>query len=268
MNISCLMITTNVPRRLHLLDQNIQSIERANKGLLGKKVLSIDLLPQHSQDIGVFKKYEVMGWELVYGKCSGHRGMLNNILRGLKKLPPTDYIFYVEDDIVIDRLPTKESLDGFKSEKIGFVCYGARLVVLKGPSAPKQIPEKTKQFINQKENYKQFGDDLYLIKKDFLRDNYYLNFPAAIAKDDVFRSIMNHAAKNCSGIGMELGLTKSWFDMGLNKQYDVAIYVRPDTFDHLPMSLQEFYQMANMQYWHNNESFRHESINDRKNTIF
>lgn len=268
MDASCLMITTNAPNRLSLLDDNIMSIERTNNNFLSQKVLSIDLFPEHSVDLRSFKKYEELGWDLVSGKCTGHRGMLNNILRGLGRLSPTDYIFYVEDDILIDRLPAKGTIKHLGSENIGFVCFGARIMVLKGPSAPEVIPDNKKQFINNTKNYKRFGKDLFLIKREFLRDNYYLNFPAAIVKDDVFRLLMNHSAKHCAGVGMEIGLTNTWFELNLDKKYDVAIYVRPDTLEHLPITLQEFYQMANMQYWHNNKSFRHPSINDRKNTIF
>ena len=266
MKISCLMITTNIPSRLHLLDNNINSIEKVNQGFLDKKVLSIDMFKEHPRNMKVFQRYKDLGWDLVTGDSTGHRGMLNNILRGLKNITPTDYIFYVEDDIIIDKLPGRESLDCFNEEKIGFVCFSSRIAVLQGPSAT-TIPQKKKDFINDPKNYKRFGKDLFLIKQDFLRDNYYLNFPSAIIKDDLFRSLLDYASKNCHGRGIEIALTKSWFDLKLNDKYRVAIYVKPDTLEHLPMTLQEFYYMANMQFWSNNEKMRHPSINDRRNTI-
>jgi hypothetical protein len=264
MKVSCLMITTNVVSRLHLLDNAIKSVERCSGDLIDNKVLSIDMMPNQKCDLNHFKQYEQLGWTLVSGRCSGHRGMLNNMIRGLQNTELSDYIYYVEDDVVITRLPNRQSFGCLaygqtsNAKPIGFACFNTHVNADKGKIG----------FINNKANYQFFGDELFLIKNEQIRDEYYLNFPSAFIKDGLFREMVVYAADHCEGLGMEPGLTKAWFDLQLYNRYDVATYVRPDTLDHLPLDFDKFYHMANMQFWNNDVNLRHPSINDRKNTIF
>lgn len=260
MDVSCLMLATNVPDRMRLVERNIASIEAANNGLLGTKILSIDILDQHPKDMSVFRKYENLGWRLVVGKCSGRRGMLNNILRGLGNVPASDFIFYVEDDILIDRLPTKRSLKCADEFGLGFICFNTHIHCLDKPRSPFK-----EAFINDKKNYKSLGGELFLVKQPQLKDEYYLNFPSAIVKHNVFTTLFNHASKRCSGIGLEPGMTETWFSIGLSQKYGVGVYVKPDTLSHIPMGLDAFYHMANMQFWNN--GYKNPTIN-RDNTLF
>lgn len=269
MKISCLMITTNVPDRLHLLDNTLRSVEACNNGLLDGKTLSIDIMPEYKFDLDYFKQYERMGWTLVTGGCSGYRGMLNNMIRGLNNVNPCDYIYYVEDDVVITRLPSRDTFDSIATtpthhnKMLGYSCLSTHILSLDEPPQPER-----QAFINNKANYQFWGEELFLVKEEVLMDKYYLNFPSAFIKDSLFRSMISYASKKFKGIGMEPGLTKAWFDLGLNKAYDVGIYVKPETLNQLPMDLNMFFHMANMRFWNNDEGLRHPSINNRSNTIF
>lgn len=261
MKTACLMLVTNIPSRLPLVEKNIASIEKANgNGFLDCKVLSIDLFEKHPKDLKPFQKYEALGWKLVTGMCTGHRGMLNNMIRGLHNTPRSDFLFYVEDDVLIDRLPGRNCLEGLREANLGFICLNTHINGLDKP-----YDKAREQFINDKQNYKRFGNDLFLVKKPCLRDEYYLNFPSAIIRDELFRQLIEYAANNCSRVGIEPGLTRSWFALGLDQKYDVGVFVKPDTLSHLPLNFDKFHHMANMQFWNN--GYQNPTIN-RHNTIF
>ncbi len=270
MKVSCLMITTTTPSRLHLLDNTINSIEQCNIDFIDSKTLSVDVMPKYPIDISYFKKFEKLGWNLAIGACSGHRGMLNNIIRGLQNINTSDYIYYCEDDVIITRLPKKSSFEIFTNNKtknnknIGYACFNTHIL-----SLDKEIIPARLNFINDLKNYQKFGDELFLIKdENILRDEYFLNFPSAIVNSNLFIELINYSKNKCKGIGIEPGLTQSWFDLKFNEQFDVATYVKPQTITKLPIDLNKFYHMANMQFWNNDVNLRHPSINERKNTIF
>lgn len=268
MKVSCIVITTNLSHRLQLLDDAIMSIERSNNNFLDYKTLSIDVIKGSAFDINYFKKYQDMGWNLATGKCSVKRGMYNNIVRGLNNIEDSDYIYYCEDDVIINRLPDKNSLEQLffnktaNNKKIGYACFNTHI-------SDDPLNKDKINFINNVNNYQKFGDELFLIKnKDILMDEYFLNFPSAIVNAHVFKSLIEYSGEVCSGIGMETGLSKSWFDLEFDKHFDTAVYVKPETINNLPMSLDKFHYMSNMEFWNNNDKLRHPPINGRKNTIF
>ena len=106
------------------------------------------------------------------------------------------------------------------------------------------------------------------MKNEVIQDQYYLNFPVAIYKKDIYEKILNYSFDNYKNIGLEPGLTKAWFELGINKEYDVLIYLKNELLNSKHITYEDFYKNANMQFWNNDENLRHKSINDRQNTIF
>ena len=268
MKISVLLVTTDLPERLHLLDAAIASIDRNDHGF-GQKVLSIDFIANEPSDDLVnklFGKYKDLGWEMVFGRCSGHQGMANNIKRGLGVVNG-DIIFYSEDDIVVNRIPASiEEIfsAGVLGKPIGYVCYNTHVHDLANPlTAGPKIG-----FINNVSNYIQIGGEMFFVKSEKIRDQYYLNAPVMITRTDIFRQLLSYATKSCLGMGMEPALTKAWFDLGYGMIHSVLIYVKPDIFSAMPLDIDKFYHQANMQFWNNTPALRHQSINNRMNTIF
>jgi hypothetical protein len=264
MSTALLLLATDTPNRLDLLDNALMSIEH-QKYPFQEKVLSVDLMDKDAPNSSVqviLDKYEERNWKVVFGRCSGHRGMLNNILRGLSRISG-DYLLYSEDDIVVNRIPYDISCI-FRESKIGYICYNTHIHDLGIPvgSEPKLA------FINNQNNYRVIGNgDLFLIKGLVLKDNYYLNLPVMISKTEIFKKLLEYASSHCQSLGMEPALTKAWFDLGFDKTHDVAVYVKPTTMRDIPHTLDSFYHQANMNFWNNDPSLRHPSINDRANTI-
>ncbi len=266
MSIACMMITTNLKNRLHLLESTVLSIERKVPGLFDYKIMSVDLFP-NGIHISHFNKYKILGWAIVSGPCSGKRGMINNQKRGLQNMN-TDFVFYAEDDIIIDKIPTKKEWEEISQhttkngKKIGFICYNTHI-----HDDPNNPPKEKVMYINCKANFIRVCNNLFLMKSPVLKDNYYLNFPVAILPVQVFHEMHKYADDNYRGMGIEVAMTHAWFELHKDKEYDAVIYVKNDTLDRLPLNLNRFYRTANMQFWNNNPNLRHKSIS-RQNTIF
>lgn len=263
MSLGCMVLATNVRSRLHLLENAIQSIEAVRGDAIGEKVLSVDLFPGEEP----VKYFDKFGWKVVSGPCAGRNGMQINQQRGLSALS-SEYVFYSEDDIVVDRIPSWASIAALienrqqAGRKLGFVCYNTHIA-----SLPDKAPQDRVRFVNSTGNYLRVNGECYLLKSTVLKDEYYLNFPVAIVHRDSFLDMHRYAATHCTGLGIEPAMTTAWFGLGMDAQKDVLVYVKPDCQQRLPLTLMQFYNEANMQFWNNNQSFRHPSINNRKNSF-
>jgi len=229
--------------------------------------MSVDIVETHPYKEEDFRVYRENGWEITSGSCSGRRGMANNMLRGLQRIDG-DLLLYCEDDVVINRIPSREVMEDlfFGPNSVGCVVYNTHAHC---PWLGKKGEEPKLKYINDRSNYfcsKKSTRDLFLVKSEFIKDEYWICFPVAIMKTEVFRSLLNRAC-TFSGLGMEPGMTKAWFELGFGK-WSVVMYVKEDTLDSFPIDFQELYNKANMQFWNNDANLRHPSINNRQNTIF
>lgn len=273
MSVGCLVITTNLPHRLERTTALLNSIEVSNRFLLDQKVLSIDLQPGiEGCEAHLRKTYEPLGWEVIQAECTGHRAMLYNIMRGLSVLK-TELLFYCEDHILVERLPTKDDLYYVMDrEDVTWINFNTHihqenLLGIPGYVEPPGREEKM-AFINTWRDpdgmphwYKAPSGDTYLVKNRCIRDEYYLNFPAAMAPRRVFASLLNYGMANYSDIGIEIGFTRAWFDMGWDKLGQVAVYTKPGTTDKIPFqSFGELHQQACIRFRNNDPSMLHDSV--------
>ena len=264
MSTALLLLATDTPNRLDLLDNALMSLELQGYPFK-EKILSVDLMDKDVPNAAMkslLQVYQERNWKVVVGRCSGHRGMLNNILRGVSQIT-TDCLMYSEDDIVVNKIPYSIP-DIFSDSRVGYVCYNTHVHDLGIPTGS----EPKLAFINDKSNYRSLSNgNFFLIKGAVLKDNYYLNLPVMISKTAIFKKLLEYASSHCQSLGMEPALTKAWFDLGFDKTHDVAIYVKPTAMRDIPHTLDSFYHQANMNFWNNDSSLRHPSINDRANTI-
>lgn len=284
MSVGCLMITTNLPSRLHQTMAAIHSVDEADHSgianqpgsgrLLDKKVLSIDLQPGVEGCEDELRRFsELTGWKVIQAPCTGHRAMIYNILRGLSALGDVDRLFYCEDHIIVERLPTREDLwYVMDREMIGWINFNTHIHQenLLGIEEFVEPPEREKKlaYINALRSadgmphwYRAPSRDEYLIKETCIGDEYYLNFPAAIATRKVFASLLEYGMTHYSGIGIEIGFTRAWFDTGMDKQAQVAVYTKPGTVDKRPFTtFGEFHQQACIRFRNNDPTMLHDSI--------
>jgi hypothetical protein len=272
-DIGCLVITTNLPHRLQRTVALLESIENADRYLLDNKVLSIDLQPDiEGCEDQLRSMFEPKGWLVVQAPCTGERAMLNNIQRGLMHITE-DTLLYCEDHIIIDRLPSKNSLWQFMDlEEIGWINFNTHIHQenLLGIEGFVEPPGKEGKlgYVNSLGSsdgmprwYHTDEGEEFLIKETCIRDEYFLNFPAAIAPRKVFTELMAYGMQYYSGVGIEIGFTKAWFDLGFDKIYQVAIYTKPGTIDKLPFdTFSQLHENACIRFRNNDSTMLHDSI--------
>lgn len=273
MSIGCLVITTNLPHRLNRTVALLESIDQHGPCLFQKKVLSIDLQPDiEGCEDALRSMFEPKGWMVVQAPCTGERAMLHNIQRGLMHLD-TDLLFYCEDHIIVERLPSENDLHYVMDrEMVQWINFNTHvhqenLLGIEGYVDPPGREVKMAYINSLRSNdgmphwYRAPSGDEYLIKEDCIRDEYYLNFPAAIASRKVFTELMAYGMEHYSGIGIEIGFTRAWFDLGYDRIGQVAIYVQPGTTVKIPFeSFGQLHQQACIRFRNNDPSMLHASV--------
>ena len=265
------MITTNTKNRLYLVDQTCSSMNKCAANWFDEKVMSVDLF-KNGVSLDHFSKFKNDGWQLVSKQAVAPKSMILNQRNAVEKAN-NDLILYSEDDIIINKLPSKETLDvlfntkSIRDKKVGYICYNTHIY---SSYMTEENLERT-EFINDSNNYVMFGDDVFLIKTETLKDNYYINFPVAFTNKDLFLDLQSYALVNFKG-GVESGMTYAWFQKEYNKTYEVLIYVQKDIFNRIStghkITINDFIYGANINFWNNDKSLQHPAIEGRRNTIF
>lgn len=271
MSIVCLMITTNRPDRY---ERTLDAMDSVNKcgSHLSKKILSIDLLPEHEDVIPGYEESlryaaEKWGWKVVTGQCTGQRAMVNNIWRGLSEISGGgDYIFYCEDHVRIQKIPTESDLEYLRRRtSVEWICYNTHVHQENLLDVPGfvELPgrEGRLDFVNDPTHWIRTESGDFLVKDTQIQDEYFLNFPAAITHVNTFRSLLLYACANYHGIGIEIGFTKAWSDTKKSQLWRPAIYAQPGTMDKLPLpDFHALHMRACMRFRNNDFSMLHPSI--------
>jgi len=269
MSVGCLVITTNLPHRLGRTIALLNSIDQADNCFLDNRVLSIDLQPGvEGCENNLRQMYEERGWQVVQGDCTGERAMLNNIQRGLA-LIEEDALFYCEDHVIIRRLPRPEDLQFlFGYRDIGWINFNTHIHEENLLGVPNFVESPDREdklaYINCSNHWLRVGPptgDHYLVKKPQIKDEYYLNFPAAIAPRRIFAELLKYGLENYSGVGIEIGFTRAWFDTHQDERTDAAIYTLPKTSDQIPFkTFRDLHNCACMRFRNNDPEMLHGSI--------
>ena len=267
MKISCCLICTNLFNRYQLLDDTIKSLEK-HENIFNEKIMSIDVFD--GVDLKWFEQYK-SGWDIKYKNKSLYKSMILNQQNVLNSAE-NDIVFYFEDDIIINKLPQLNTIDKLfnnnlvNNKPVGFISYNNH-VWFDFNQNPKHIID----FISNPDNYISINGDLFLIKNKSIKDKYYLNFPVSIFNRDVMLLLHKYAMNHCNGLTIEAGLTKAWFDLKYDEIYEVLIYVKNEILDDIrvgkEISVLDFYNYANMNFWNNDINLRHPSVVGRNNNV-
>ena len=281
MTISVLMITTNKADRIDMTMRALDSVELKSECEYKEKVLSVDFLSDEPQEIPEqYKIYERLGWKVVGGPCSGYRGMVYNIERGLEHIT-SELIFHCEDHVEYYRVPGIDAIQNILCDQIDnvrWINYNTHLIEDNlAEKRPKAMAEEVEvleryiaSYINNEKNYKVSGPNCYLLKGKGIADEYMLNFPACLTYTKLFKTMLRYGLTNYEGIGIEIGFSKAWKDLGYQEHYNVAIYLHPEIIDmvisdHI-VTPQDVHDNAQMRFRNNDTNMFHDSIQQHDNT--
>ena len=228
--ISLALITTNVLRRWSITLQTIQSfIICENYDIIDEIILSVDLLGDNVNEeklseeniIKSLMENDFLEKIRVYFKSSN--GMMSNQINAIKHCNG-DIIIYAEDDIIINRLPTKNNI--IELTKNGVIMYNSSLSYINGANV----------FI--KDNFLKIDNDYFYKKeknnfsskyKDYAKgENLSVCFPCAIMRKDVIMLAYYNTIKNEQMFGIEANLSNY---INCSKNIESYIFVKDDSLE-------------------------------------
>ena len=84
----------------------------------------------------------------------------------------------------------------------------------------------------------------------------------------LFFELEDYAFRHKVGYGLEQALTSAWFETDKDKDYAVLISLKNEIIDDLKsgkkISVLDFYNYANINFWNNDETLHHEVTPGRK----
>ena len=189
MKYSCFIIGTTIEHRVDNLIETMGSIDKENFDF-ESKILSIDDFGGGLPD--KLKKYtDNNDWLVVIGPANG---MVNNQVRALENIN-TEWVLYCEDDVLVEKLPTKEQLNELhnKVNNIG-------LVSLTGGGYHIRQPEIVLDNIKNPDNHIIVGEnETFWYRDPNLNNGWFFEFPSLFIKTDIFKTCINKSRDEPSG---------------------------------------------------------------------
>ena len=261
------MITTNLESRVPLMLNAVKSLKN-HEDVLGQKIMSVDMFPQGELTLNWYRQFESDGWNVLSKKVNTSGSMILN-QRNVISAATSEVVLYMEDDILVNQLPSLRTIQKLFTEKLvngkktGFICFNNH-VWSKFHENPTHIIE----FIHNVDNYITVDGDVFLVKSETIKDKYYLNFPASITTKKLFFELEDYAFIHKVGYGIEQALTGAWFDTKKDQDYAVLISLKREILDDIKsgkkITILDFYNYANINFWNNDVSLRHEVTPGRK----
>jgi len=251
-SLSCMMLTTNSPDRAKDREAALHSIEKSNARWPHNRILATD------RTCNIVDSCFHPLWKTVYGP---NQGMSRNIESGLKEING-ELLFYCEDHVVLRRFPSILALECMfndlpSKKKLGYVCYNTH-VLDPGQADP---DGRFLRFVQDPKNYITIVGEKLLIKNPEIRDAYYVNFPAAIVRTELFKKMLQWCFENRIGKAVEPSFCEAWFALGFDQEYETAIYVLPD-FQPEGKTFSDLHSFACMRFVDNNPD-----MHERKKSI-
>jgi hypothetical protein len=225
-SVSCVVISTSKKHRQPHCLNTLISIDRNNKGLFCEKIVSIDFVPGNEihQDLLVYIKSNE--WKLINVPLRKSMDAQRDLLYTAKG----DWIFYSEDDVLIQRIPDKDewswiTSQSFYNKKPGMIAY------MHGGYNWNMKEEITKD-VQDRLNYKILHPDCTLWHRNFsLADDFYWEFPVTMVRRSLFIEANEYAAAHHRGVHSETALTYAWGSLNFNKHFYKATWMKdPEQF--------------------------------------
>jgi hypothetical protein len=220
MKYTCFIIGTTLIHRVDKLIETMVSIDNQNFNF-ESKILSIDNFGEGLDD-KLKEHTDNNGWLVIMGDANG---MVNNQIRALNNVD-TEWVLYCEDDVLIQKLPTKEQLQKLHNE-IDNVC----LVSLTGGGY--NLDHKVLDNITNPDNHIIVGiDETFWFRDPNFNNGWFFEFPALFIKKDVFKACIDKSLSNFKNQQIEQAYTKSYFNLGYHEKCRRYTWVR-DINNHL-----------------------------------
>ena len=212
--IGCLILATCHASKVRWVQQVEKSI--SENDIFDEKVLAVDEFNNLIFPSRVKKYFEEKGWKVI---IDNHKSRTKSMLHGLAELS-TDFVFYSEDDVLIDLPPKQFILDNL-NHKIGDLECGMLSLNLGGTTST------ISNMGGSTSNYGTKNGDL-----DFARENMLYQNDTSFSFRRMEETI-NKSKEEFKGMQIEMALTSAWFHYNFDKKYFKASIAKNNLFEYL-----------------------------------
>jgi len=207
------------PTKLNYLNQSLDSYDQFDN-VFDKKMLAIDQFNGHVFPEAFKTKFSNKNWQII---IDNHKSRSKSILNGLNSTS-NEWVFYNEDDIVMD-LPKNFDFsnflvnnDGRKPGMFSLTFGGTKHDLGKNDTGDMAYAETNVIFED---------DELICFRRiESMKDDFFFEFPGLFIRTDLFISALTHSMKNNQNQQIEFALSRSWFELQLDKEFYKASILR------------------------------------------
>lgn len=211
---SIILLGCTAHGRLNSMVKLIESIE--NQPVTFKqKIITVDELNKNKLPSIWADNYRERGWEVT---INPNKGMVNNLSNGLERVKE-DWVFYVEDDVVVHRFPDKYQFARMVKTEYNGRLPGIISYTYVGYQFKRITYERLQKSVADPSQFMKIDDFLFWARDDSMNYGYHVEFPVTFFKSDLMRRCVASARRNFKKHFIESAMTQAWFRLGLNKEY-------------------------------------------------
>ena len=222
----CLLITTNLEERFEKLKK---CTEYLNKFNFKTKNLSIDCFTENAvQDFSFFEKN---GWNI---NKHERKGIFGNIVEGLKGLE-SEWLFYCEDDVAVEKIPTHDEIISIQNLKSGNRKAGYISFMFGGMEEGRNVKELN-EYLKSKKSYKDVSKESQIfLRQEKFKNDFFINFPVALFQKEALNELVDYIKLYKQGKQVEQAFSEAWIEKGMCERYFSLSYIKK--FDPLNVKL-------------------------------
>lgn len=231
--IGCLILATCHPSKLRWVQQVEQSI--AENDIFDEKILAVDEFNNLIFPIRIKKYFEDKGWKVLVDR---HKSRTKSMLHGIDEMK-SNYIFYSEDDVLID-IPDKQLIlntlnHNIENRECGMLSLnlgGTKSTVANMGGSLSNIGSKNGDLDYAKENILFQNDESFSFQRlESMRNPWFYEFPGLFMPKELMKETIEKSKEQFKGMQIEMALTQAWFHYGFDKKYFKASIAKNNFFD-------------------------------------
>jgi hypothetical protein len=213
------------PTKLTYLNQSLDSVDPI-QSIFNKKILAIDEFNGHVFPQPFKKKFTTKNWEIL---IDNHMSRTKSLLHAVRTAE-SEWVFYTEDDIVLE-LPNNFDLnnfikvvDGREPGMFSLTFGGTKHDLSKNDVGDMVLAEQNEIYSD---------DKLFCFRRlEETKDDFFFEFPGLFIRKDLLEKCLVHCVEYNKNCQIEFGLSLSWFQLHLYKNYYKASILRREFLEY------------------------------------
>jgi hypothetical protein len=212
------------PTKLNYLNQSLDSVDPI-QSIFNKKILAVDQFNGHVFPQPFKKKFTAKNWEIL---IDNHMSRTKSMLHAVRAAE-SEWVFYTEDDIVLE-LPDNFDFNNFIKVSDGREpgMFSLTFGGTKHDLSVNNVGDMA--FAEENEIYS--DDKVFCFRRlEETKDDFFFEFPGLFIRRDLLEKCLIHCMENNKNYQIEYGLSLSWFQLHLYKNYYKASILKREFLD-------------------------------------